>query len=134
VYADKTAKIRKLVEKVPKPLRGMLDVPLILALRSTRRNVLVFEKGGDIMAHVAFHRHGKTMHMFHVWVNHSLRNKGYAREAVADFIEFARKKGMKSVRLGEGNNDAVNRIWEYCARHADEYNVRPRKGYWLDLI
>lgn len=134
-YADKTSRWRNVVKKIPPAAWRVLDPLLFLTLRATRRNALVFEKDGKMNAHVIFQRHGNALHMFSVWVNPSSRGEGNGFAALKEFIQYAKhQKGITRVRIGGGNDETVNRLFEKLAKDGQSLGVSPRKGYWLNFV
>ncbi|MDO8538697.1 MAG: GNAT family N-acetyltransferase [archaeon] len=132
-YAKKTNRWRNVVRKIPERMWRVFDPVLLLGLRATRRNALLLEENGRIVSHVIFQRHGKSLHVFSVWVDSNQRGKGIALKSVKRFIEYARNvRGIKSVRIGGGNDRAVNRICRTVAK--DDKTLHYREGNWLDFL
>ncbi|MDO8627343.1 MAG: GNAT family N-acetyltransferase, partial [Candidatus Diapherotrites archaeon] len=134
-YAEKTGVFRKIASKIPNSAWHILDPAFFGGLIATRRNGLVFERDGKVIAHVIFQRHGNALHMFSLWVKKEIRGQGAGTQALEQFLEYARnKKGIKRVRLGGGGDDSVIKIWKDFSRRADNLKVKPKEGYWLEFV
>jgi len=103
-----------------------LPAPLLTGmLRLSGRDMLVLMHEGDVVGHVAFHKHGDALHVFSVKVKEGHEGRGFARYGIEEFLRYAKdQKGIKKVRLGRGGHKAI----EYIHRTLGEPEKKEKFG------
>ena len=59
---------------------------------------------------------------------------GLARLMVEHVLRAARRKGLRSVRIGGTRHPATNRIHANFVEREDELGIATRAGNWVDIV
>ncbi len=88
-----------------------------------------------IIGYAAFQIHkDKSLYIFSVYVFPKYRRKGLSRYMVEKVLKEARKKKIKRMRIGGGNDESANHVHQNFAKRSDELRILPHKGNWIEIL
>ncbi len=113
----------------------LITAPAELYFRLTRRDALLLEIDGEVVGYRAFQIHpNNSLHLFACELNESYRGNGLSVFMTEIVLQIAKKRGIKKVRIGGGNNERSNRIHASFYGKEDELGIRILKGNWIEIV
>ena len=93
---------------------------------------LIYARGGRIVGHVFWQRHGAALHGFSTAVPEGLEGGGYAAVMLLDFVAHAAHvPGITRARVGRGRNNITRRLLARLKRHADALGWQIGDDGWV---
>ena len=115
--------------------RGLRWLPgswLVRLLLAFDYDGLLYPRGGAVVGHVFFQRHGPALHGFSVAVDESAGLPGSSVVMMMDFVALAAEtRGVTEVRVGTGGNATTRRLLERLRRREDELGWRVGLDGWV---
>lgn len=131
-FGDKIGNLRYLF-RIP-GVNGLLNLGIRL-LQRRGYDVLLLDRGGQILGHTAFQIHpDNSLHVFSIEVDPNYRFRGLARHMQEGILMEARKKELGGVRLGAGSEESPTRICQNFASREEELGIEVREGNWIRLL
>jgi len=98
-------------------------------------DMLMLDLVEQIIGYTAFQIHkDDSLHMFSAEVLPEYQGKGLARHMVEKILNEARKKEIQRMRIGRGNHEAANRIYNNFAERSDELRIVAHESNWIDIL
>lgn len=121
-------------DRQTREIRGLPDSELLGIFKANGYDALV-GYNQEVCGYIAFQRHGDDLHIFAINVEEKYRGSPVIMQLTKDFLDYARRKNAKRIRLSGGGSEKSKKLVHILAREEEKLHIKvDEESCWIDLL